>query len=258
MKLEQLIKEHFSQLNRNDLQVWNFVSLHKSECQDMSIYDLAENCHVSHATIMRFAKKIGLKGYSDMKSYLRMEESHQLVYSEQSIDYMRQDYLTLYEYIKHKDCTSIFESMDRARKIYAYGIGQVQENATRELKRVFLSAHLPIYRIEGYTETTSILNSMQADDVIFIFPQQSSQTLLRAFIKGLHRRKVHIVFIAKMGDEVDVKETDDSIILMTRSISTGFKDAYYESSTFYFMAVELLFLKYLEYKNKEKEKIYEE
>ena len=253
MDIGQLVKKHFTLLNHNDLQIWNYICMHKRECQDMSIYTLAQHCHVSHATVLRFTKKIGLKGYSDLKTYLRFEADKEMAYSEQSIDFIRQDYLTLYDYLKHKDCSNIFRCMDKAGKIYAYGTGQVQENATRELKRVFLSAHLPIYRIEGYTETTSILNSMHEGDVIFIFPQHTSQKLLTAFVKALHERKVHIVFIAKMGDEVPVKEIDDSIVLMTRSIPTGVKETLYESSTFYFMAVELLFLKYLEYRNKQRD-----
>ena len=39
----------------------------------MNIETLAELCNVSRSTVMRFAQKIGMSGYSELKACLRLE-----------------------------------------------------------------------------------------------------------------------------------------------------------------------------------------
>ena len=39
----------------------------------MTIDEMAEKSHISRSSILRFAKKLSLKGYSELKVYLRMD-----------------------------------------------------------------------------------------------------------------------------------------------------------------------------------------
>ena len=74
MKLEELINKHYDQLNANDFHIWNYISNNKHECQKMAIDQLAYKCNVSRTTILRFAQKISLKGYSELKLYLKLSQ----------------------------------------------------------------------------------------------------------------------------------------------------------------------------------------
>ncbi|MDE6195793.1 MAG: MurR/RpiR family transcriptional regulator, partial [Erysipelotrichaceae bacterium] len=71
MTLEKLVNQYYDKLNENDKYIWQYIYHHQQECQKMSIQELARICNVSHTTIIRFAKKIGLDGYSDIKMYLK-------------------------------------------------------------------------------------------------------------------------------------------------------------------------------------------
>ncbi len=73
MKMEELVKHNLSRLNDTDLIVWRYIYAHLEECCYISIYDLADACHVSRTTVMRFAKKLGFDGFSDLKAVLKME-----------------------------------------------------------------------------------------------------------------------------------------------------------------------------------------
>ena len=73
MKLEALISKHYDSLNPNDLIIWRYIYKHKEKCANMSIEALAEACSVSRSTVMRFAQKLGLAGYSELKVHLRWE-----------------------------------------------------------------------------------------------------------------------------------------------------------------------------------------
>ena len=69
MRLETLIYDNYKSLNENDKHIWNYILSNKKLCESMSIQELACSCNVSHTTILRFAQKLGLNGYSELKFY---------------------------------------------------------------------------------------------------------------------------------------------------------------------------------------------
>lgn len=73
MKIEELVNKHLQMPNPTNLIVWRYIYAHKKECCYMSIYDMAEACNVSRTTILRFAKKLSLDGFSDLKALLKQE-----------------------------------------------------------------------------------------------------------------------------------------------------------------------------------------
>ena len=73
MKLEELVNRNYQQLNDNDLYIWNYIIHHRKECERLSIDELALRCSVSRSTILRFSKRLGLKGYAEFKVFLRID-----------------------------------------------------------------------------------------------------------------------------------------------------------------------------------------
>ena len=73
MTLDKLVEDNYHQLNENDLYIWQYILHHKRECQRISIKDLARNCNVSHTSILRFTKKLGLEGFSELKVHLKWD-----------------------------------------------------------------------------------------------------------------------------------------------------------------------------------------
>ena len=81
MKLEALVYDNYKSLNENDKYIWKYILNNKKECENMSIQDLAANCNVSHTTILRFAQKLGLNGYSELKFCLKLENNKKYVFN---------------------------------------------------------------------------------------------------------------------------------------------------------------------------------
>ena len=116
MTLDELFNEHRSQLGENDLYIWNYITAHRRECAALPIETLGRRCNVSRTTILRFARKLGLHGFSELKVLLRMEEKPQ----QAQPDYIEQ---TCAVYCRHdcrdiraKDCTALFRLHRRRRK----------------------------------------------------------------------------------------------------------------------------------------------
>ena len=72
MRIEELVNTHYDKLTENDIHIWQYIATHRKECEDLSIDELASRCYVSRTTVMRFAKRIGLHGYAELKLYLKM------------------------------------------------------------------------------------------------------------------------------------------------------------------------------------------
>ena len=73
MKIDDLVNLHYDKLNQSDLHIWKYINAHRKESYNLTIDELASRCNVSRTTILRFAQKLSLKGYSELKVYLKWE-----------------------------------------------------------------------------------------------------------------------------------------------------------------------------------------
>ena len=148
--LDKLVEQNYQQLNENDLYIWQYILHHKNECQKMSINDLAHQCNVSHTSILRFAKKIGLEGFSELKFHLKIDSQQWLDFDREAIQETYQDFNDTMQMMINRDFTKIMEMIDNAQRIFVYGTGVVQEHMARELRREFVytkKIFQPVYSI---------------------------------------------------------------------------------------------------------------
>lgn len=58
-------------LNEAELCVYNYVVKNTKHVLNLSVRELADEAHVSTATVMRFCKKMGFSGFSELKYKIR-------------------------------------------------------------------------------------------------------------------------------------------------------------------------------------------
>ena len=92
MRLESLIEQNYHKLSENDLYIWEYIRSHPAKCRDISIDQLSNECCISHTTILRFAKKLGLSGFSELKVILKWQDAPAEGFSEDEIKRTMQDY----------------------------------------------------------------------------------------------------------------------------------------------------------------------
>ena len=247
MRLEELIEKNYDKLNENDFYIWKYIIYHKKECSNMSIHELAEKCNVSHTTILRFAHKLGLDGYSEMKVYLKWENKNKLAVTDDDIKntckYIEK---TMCE-IKDMDFTYIFELLDEAENIYVYGTGEVQKNVAKELKRVMLFCNKLVYNLEGSSEREIILNSLTQKDVFFLLSLSGENKSVNEFAKKLKKRNIKIISITKAGNNELAELSDFSINFYSHDINLNIHGDKYLATTQFFLINEIIMLKYLKY-----------
>ncbi len=246
MKLDELINKYYKNLNESDLYIWDYISKHKKECEKLTIDQLAYNCNVSRTTILRFAQKISLQGFGELKVYLKLDNAKSIE-NINNIDIVCDTYFKVIKNVKEKDCTEIFEALDKAKTLYVYGVGMVQSSVKKELKRTFMTCGKIFYDLSGYTEVNSILELATDEDLFVIISVSGENEFIINFAKDLKIKNIPIISITKHRDNHLAKLSDHNLYISTALLPKISKGIDYESVTSYFILIEILFLKYVEY-----------
>ena len=156
MRLEELLNQYSDRLSENDLYIWDYVEKHKKQCENMTIEELARKCNVSRTTVLRFTKKLSLKGFGEFKVHLKMENDDKkqdtskavkvcLAYEEMMQDMVQQDF------------REISKLVYQAKRIFVYGTGMVQKIVAKEFKRLFYFTDKRFYDFSGVTEYETVV-----------------------------------------------------------------------------------------------------
>jgi len=246
MKLQEIINKNYSHLNDSDKYILNYILNNKEECINIAISKLAYKCNVSRTTILRFTQKLGFKGYSEFKVFLKWESEKNI---ENKNDYLEKFYFDLENNIKNlkeKDMSRICEIINKAERVFVYGTGTAQSVVAKEMKRVFLSIHKYFYVIEGDTELKMLMSSLKSNDVLIIISLSGERDYLIEVANELTSRGIEYISITKLNNNQLARKTKNNIYVTTSIINLGNGNTN-ESMVLFSIVCEVLFREYLNY-----------
>lgn len=247
MTLEELVNSHYEQLNENDLYIWQYIYHHNRECQKMSIQELARTCNVSHTSIIRFTKKLGLDGYSEFKVYLKWSLNTQLDFDSQIMHKVINELKDTLDIMENRDLDRVLKMIDESRRIYVYSTGEVQFHAAQEFNREFAYRHKIMHVIEGRTELDTVLNNATKDDLFILISLSGDNETIVMLSKALEKMHIQTIGIGIDNGNLLSQRVDEYIGFKTSYFHTGFQDKSYCCTGHFFLIVNMLFLRYLEY-----------
>ncbi|MFR5266857.1 MurR/RpiR family transcriptional regulator [Clostridium sp.] len=248
MKLEELVNKNYDNFNENDLYIWKYIVANKKLCSTLTIDELAMRCNVSRTTILRFAKKLTLKGYSELKIYLKWSIDETKENTENFSEVICNDFIKFVSDMKEKDFTKVCDLIYNAKRVFVYGTGAVQSAVAGELKRIFLSGQECFYSIHGDREAEILLSSMTREDVIIIISLTGESDHIRSLARKLNIKDIPIISITKLKNNELARVSHENLYINT-SIGKVGNGTEYESTSLFFTLVEILFSKYVEFKN---------
>ena len=104
------IKVLYNDMGKAEKKVADCLLAHPGEILPLSIVELAERCHSSEATIVRFAKRLGFSGYQGLKISLAQESRKTTISATIHRD---DDCDTIFE----KVCNDIYLSLEKTKKV---------------------------------------------------------------------------------------------------------------------------------------------
>lgn len=254
MTLEELVETHYEQLNENDLYIWQFIYHHKRVCARMSIQELARSCNVSHTSILRFAKKLGMDGYSELKVSIKWSLEHKTTFDDHTISKCTNEMIETLHSMENQDMERMLQMIYEAKRIFIYTTGEVQYHVAQELKREFAYGKKIMHLIEGGTELDTVLNRSDEHDVFFIISLSGDNETAVTLAKVLQRMRSRSIGMAMSNGNLLSKHCDEFIGVKTSHFDTGYFERRFACTAQFFIAVELLFLRYLEYCSLQEEK----
>lgn len=250
MAIADLVKINYKKLNENDLYIWNYIDSHRKECCQCTIEELAKKCCVSRTTILRFAKKLSMEGFSELKIHLKMEQDKASRPEQDIVKLVCNDYRKRIDDMEKNDYSNICKLIYEAKRIYVYGSGAVQSFVAKEFKRAFLSAKICMCLIEGHrAEQDLIADILQEGDLVIIVSLSGESNHVVEFAKILKMKGIPIISMTKLKNNTLAQMSTESLYINTSHVATS-HIANYETTTLFFMTVELLLIKYLKYQEK--------
>lgn len=243
MRFKQLLNQNYEKFSDNDREICRYLLEHEHVCARASIGETAEACHVSKTVLVRFSKKLGLPGYRELKAMLKLEEMEQNSSAKDLLKELTGNYHKMLEDLKEKDCAVLFGKMRRAKRILVFGSGYAQARAASEFKRIFLPTGKSIFHIHGDDMVDSFAELAEKEDLVFIISLSGESKAVIRLAEGLRMKGVSLVSVTHMKNNTLAQLCGENLYINSMSLtnSTGSR---FESSTPYFILIELLFLKY--------------
>lgn len=247
MSLNDLIEEHYDELNQNDFYIWQYILRHGRKVQEMTIYELAEKCNISHTSIMRFAKKLGLSGFLELKLCLKWDDRTKRAFDRKKIGVMMNEYHDVMNDLFYKDLDHILSVIDQARRVYIYATGQAQHLVAEEMKREFILGGKQMFVVDGTAEVDFLMKQAASNDFFIIISQFGDNETENLIAEKLNSLQIKCLGIALNHRSQLSQYADYYIGYKTNGIPIGNNEEEYYCSMPLFLISNMLFIRYMEY-----------
>ena len=247
MKIEELVNHNLSRLNDTDLMVWRYIYAHRQECCYISIYDLADTCHVSRTTVMRFAKKLGFDGFSDLKAMLKMEYARPQDKPTQNLAEATTALCrSIGEEIAKQDFCRVNQLMHEARQVFVYASGLVQRNLASELARLFLITGSYLFVVNGRDELRNIIRNAGTEDLFIVISLSGEGQGVVDLAKELHAKGIPVISLTRLQSNSLARYSKENLYVTPRELPAAIGGPY-ESLMAFFLMVEIWFVSYTQF-----------
>lgn len=248
MSIDELVNQNYNRFSESDRAVWEYLSANRCACENIAIEKMAKKCCVSRSAVMRFAQKLGFTGFAEFKLYLKMEQQKVAAHSE--LKHICALYQNVMNSTCEKDCDDLFQALDESKQIYIFGEGMVQSSIKKEFKRIFMSAGHMIYDAPSGQELHNLIPLTGRQDFCILISVSGENEKMVEAARKLRVRGVTLASITKNQENTLARLCDFRLYVDESNLFETPMHWQYESTTSYFILIDILFLKYLEYRQR--------
>ena len=254
MKINDLIRDNYNKLDKNDINLYSYIMQEKTDFVEKTLKEFSKKSKFSESSIVNFAKKIGLDGYSELKYLIKWEREKIVDFDENEIDYTYNDISLSMNMIKGLNLDGLFESLYNTNKIYLIYTGYIQKNLAEELKRNFLNIGVIAYTLDIKNDLELLNKNIKRDDIVIAISFSGENTILLEFIKKI-RKKIILVSITKLSNNKLSQISDYNLSFVSHEVYRYKENTSIRPVSQYYVIIDFLVLKYLNYKSKNKGKV---
>ena len=162
--------EILKSLNDMEMLVYDYLMKNKEKVTYMTVRELADEVHVSTATVMRFCRKAGFDGYSEFKVKFKMflnEEKNKKHQVNEDIQEIQEYFQKISSEIHQKELDEIADVVRDAKQVIFIGLGTLGKYGARyfsNLKKFSQYIEDPYFPImEGMSDAVVIALSVSGE-----------------------------------------------------------------------------------------------
>lgn len=216
--------EQISSYNELELSLYNYISQNMEKVAYMRIRELADETHVSTATIMRFCRKNQCEGFSEFKVKLKMLISQKGKLTKQEL---KSPHHAVYEFFERSQSPELEEKIQTAAKLIAKAssvifIGIGSSGIMGEYGARFFS-NLGICSVYIKDPHYPVHIKMQKDSITIALSTRGENPYVLPYLQRIKQEKNKIVAITNNRQSTMAKISDVNIPYYV-------KEEYYEST----------------------------
>lgn len=199
MSFEDNVKMHFDELSENDKEIVRYLQQNMADAINSSIIELGEATLSSKSTVLRLAKKLGFRGFSDLKFQLEQDYKADKIIPTDLKQQLHHDIDKTFEYSHQVNFQPLIEAIHDASNVYIYPTGFSQQNFAREFSNDLLIAGKKNYLLDGTTNFDRVTRKLNQNDFVIVVSLSGNTPLIKNAIKMLNFRKVPFCSITEFS-----------------------------------------------------------
>ena len=244
-RIEELLNSRYDSFSENEKYICHYLTGHYRECAFHTIAEFAEECSVSQTMLVRFAKKLGMSGYGELKARLKIDLEENPVSSEGLMEKVTQSYYKMMDDLVKRDMTGIFENLEQAERVFIYGSGSSQTRAASEMKRSFLPVKEMVH-IHGHDMCRALQKTAGDKDLVILISLSGESQAVVELGRALRTNHVPAVSITRLKNNTLASLCSENLYINSIQMPVEY-DVEYEIATPYFILIEFLYLSYRNY-----------
>lgn len=253
-----LIEAAYSNMTQTEKGIANYF-LEENEPNDLSLKNMASLLAVSEATLVRFAKKCGFKGYREFiyqygNSLETKKTSENIAQSSLQVLNAYQDLLTKsYSLIREEQICKVAQMISEARRVYVGGIGS-SGYAAREMAYRFMRVGVGIEAFDDVDMMRMISVFRDDQDLVFGLSLSGTRPEFLEYLSVAHERKAKTVLITSSPREY-FKEFVDEVIIVPSLLHLNHGNLISPQFPLLVM-IDILYAAYMRQNRREKENLH--
>lgn len=245
MRIDELLNYYYEEFSENEKYVCHFLSRHLEECSKQTIEEFAAGCNVSKTLLVRFAKKLGLTGYSELKARIKIELQEKEAGTGGLLQIMTDSYHKMMDDLIKKNLSGFFDKLYSAERVFVYGSGSSQARAASEMKRIFLPAK-EIIHLHGHDLCCALHKIAAPCDLVIIISLSGESETVVELARGLRTNHVPAVSVTRLKSNTLASLCEENLYINSVQLPVQ-HNLEYEITTPYFILIEYLYLSYQNY-----------